>query len=75
MKKQYYIEDGRGFRKDIILFHDGVEVDRIKTWEAEGFEHIAKVQQQGYTEGFLSEDIKEAYDNYIEKLQKEIVRR
>ena len=75
MKKQYYIEDRRGFRRDIILYHDGVEVDRIKTWEDVSFEHIAKVQQQGYTEGFLKEDIEEAYDNYIEKLQKEIVRR
>jgi hypothetical protein len=75
MKKQYYIKDGRGFRRDIILYHDGVEVDRIKTWDSSSYEHIIKLREQGYTEGFLSEDIEEAYDNFIEKLQKEIVRR
>ena len=69
MKKQYYIEQGKGFRVDIVLYHDGIEVDRIKTWEGSSYEHIVKLHKQGYTEGFLPEDVEEAYNTYLEKLQ------
>ena len=69
MKKQYYIEQGKGFRVDIVLYHDGVEVDRIKTWEGNTFDFLRNLKTDGYTRGYLKEDVDEAYDEYLFQLQ------
>ena len=69
MKKQYYIEQGKGFRVDIVLYHDGVETNRIKTWEDNTFPYLRDLEAEGYTRGCLKEDVDEAYDEYLFKLQ------
>lgn len=70
MKKQYRYVYGSGFRVYLILYHDGKIVEERKLWEGdELFNEIEKIKIEGYTYGYLSQDVERAKRRYEDMLE------
>lgn len=74
MRKQYDCYETFSFRYNIDLYHDGVKVATEKTSYYEMGDYIQQLEAQGYTRGYLKEDVEEArleyehrYENRIER--------
>jgi hypothetical protein len=65
MRKQYTLSEGPTFRYNIVLYHDGKEVERIKMWAGDGFEkYIDSLEDNGYVIGYTKYEIEKAYNQY-----------
>jgi hypothetical protein len=72
MRKQYDYYETRSFKYDIILYHDGVKVAKESKWVDNLYERLKELEAQGYTRGYLKEDVDEARRKYEHKYENRI---
>lgn len=64
MKKQFRAFHV-GFAVRIYLYHDGEFVERRQTWEGEeAVTEFDKLESEGYTYGYMPEEVEEAKETY-----------
>lgn len=64
IKKQYYVRKLNWPWVRITLYHDGAEINSIKTDLSKEAEEIDMLEADGYTAGFLPEDVLAAKFEY-----------
>ena len=65
MRRQYAIKESPSFRYNIVLYHDGIEVDRTEMWFGEEFEeYIDSLEDNGYVQGYTKDELEKAYNHY-----------
>ena len=65
MKKQYSFINLSFGKCAIILYHDGVKVERKEMWaDDECFDYIDKLEDEGYTHGYTVNEVENARKNY-----------
>ena len=69
MKKQYRIEALSFAKCVVILYHDGVEVERNRMWEDECDDYVDKLEDEGYTFGYSVDEVENARKNYEWRLE------
>ena len=74
MRKQYDYYETFSFSYNVDLYHDGVKVATKEKIYYEMGDYIQQLEVQGYTRGYLREDVEKArreyehkYENRIEK--------
>lgn len=74
MRKQYDYYETRPFKYEIVLYHDGVKVATEKRWEDDVPKYLKELKAQGYTQGYLKEDVEEARGEYEHRYANRIER-
>lgn len=69
MKKQYSVVDFGFARCNVTLYHNGIMVEQKKMWEDEAQDYIDKLEDEGYTHGYTSEEVENARNNYEWRLE------
>lgn len=64
VKKQYYYTISRA-KANIDLYHDGEKENTISVWLTELDETLDELEAEGYTEGYLREEVITARKNYL----------
>lgn len=67
MRKQYDYYEITPFKYEIVLYHDGIKVVTEKISESYILEFLKDLKAQGYTQGYLKEDVEQAqYEDMME---------
>jgi hypothetical protein len=74
MRKQYDCYETFSFRYNIDLYHDGVKVATEKKRYNEMADYIRQLEAQGYTPGYLKEDVEKARLEYEHRYANRIER-
>lgn len=74
MKKQYDYYETRWPYHEVVLYHDGVKVTIERKDLLELDDYLEQLENDGYTRGYIEEDVEEArrhwehiYENRIER--------
>jgi hypothetical protein len=53
------------FRYTIVLYHDGKEVESRKLWFGDELEeYIDSLEDNGYVQGYIKEELEKVYNHY-----------
>ena len=75
MRRQYTIKESPSFRYTIVLYHDGIEVDRTEMWFGEEFEeYIDSLEDNGYVQGYTKDELEKVYSHYAHLYENRIDR-
>ena len=74
MRKQYDYYETFSFSYNVDLYHDGVKVATEEMTYYEIGDYIQQLEAQGYTRGYLKEDVDEARRKYEHKYENRIER-
>lgn len=69
MKKQYRYNDCTFGKKCLYIYHDGKIVERKELWINDFLDEQERLKDEGYTYGYLNEEVKEAKQRYKRMLK------
>lgn len=64
MKKQYRYNDYTFGKKRLYIYHDGKFVERKELWIDDFLDEQERLEDEGYTYGFLDGEVEEAKQRY-----------
>lgn len=64
MRKQYRYRDWTFGKKCLYIYHDGKFIERKELWIDDFLDEQERLEDEGYTYGFLDGEVKEAKERY-----------